>query len=170
MSIKVYGIANCDTVKKTRKLLESKKVAAIAKLAELVKANGDRLIILGDLFDFWFEYRHAIPKEHADVLVLLKGIVGAGIEVDYVSGNHDFWMDDYFEKQIGVTLHRDAFDLTYNGLKLHLLHGDGLAKADRGYRLLKRILRNRFNICSIESSLPTGVFRSGSESQGRTSE
>ena len=126
--------------------LESKKVAAIAKLAELVKANGDRLIILGDLFDFWFEYRHAIPKEHADVLVLLKGIVGAGIEVDYVSGNHDFWMDDYFEKQIGVTLHRDAFDLTYNGLKLHLLHGDGLAKADRGYRLLKRILRNRFNI------------------------
>jgi UDP-2,3-diacylglucosamine hydrolase len=55
-------------------------------------------------------------------------------------------MDDYFEKQIGVVLHRDHLDLEYGGKRLHLIHGDGLAKADRGYRLLKRILRNRFNI------------------------
>lgn len=125
---------------------EDRKVAAIARLAELIKAQGDRLVILGDLFDFWFEYKHAIPKEHIDVLMILRGLIKAGIKIDYVSGNHDFWMDDYFEHQIGLTLHRDLLETSYQGKKLHLLHGDGLAKADRGYRFLKKILRNRFNI------------------------
>jgi len=126
--------------------LETEKVTRIAQLFERVKADGDRLIILGDLFDFWFEYKHAIPKDHHEVLFLLRGLVKAGIKVDYVSGNHDFWMGDYFENQIGVVLHRDHLDLEYAGKRLHLIHGDGLARADRGYRFLKRILRNRFNI------------------------
>jgi len=125
---------------------EAEKVAAISELADRVRHQGERLVILGDLFDFWFEYRYAIPKEHIDVLMILRGLVKSGIQIDYVSGNHDFWMDDYFEKQIGLTLHRDVLELTHNGLRLHLLHGDGLAKADRGYRLLKKVLRNRLNI------------------------
>ena len=125
---------------------EADKVARISELLELVKADGDRLVILGDLFDFWFEYRHAIPKEHHDVLFMLRNIVKLNISVDYVSGNHDFWMGDYFERQIGVALHRDHLDIEYSGRKLHLIHGDGLAKGDRGYRFLKKILRNRFNI------------------------
>ncbi len=125
---------------------EREKISRIARLFEKVKQDGDRLIILGDLFDFWFEYKHAIPKEHTDALLMLRDLVRRGIAVDYVSGNHDFWMDDYFESQIGVTLHRDSLDLVYAGRRLHFTHGDGLAKADRGYRFLKRILRNRFNI------------------------
>jgi UDP-2,3-diacylglucosamine hydrolase len=128
------------------KELEATKVARIAELFELVKADGDRLVILGDLFDFWFEYKHAIPKEHTDILFMLRDLVRRGIAVDYVSGNHDFWMDSYFEANIGVTLHRDTLELEYAGRRLHLTHGDGLARADRGYRFLKRILRNRFNI------------------------
>jgi len=125
---------------------ETEKVSKIAELFELVKQDGDRLVILGDLFDFWFEYKHAIPKEHTDVLLMLRDLVRRGVTVDYVSGNHDFWMDDYFEKQLGVTLYQDCLDLEYAGKRLHLTHGDGLAKADRGYRFLKKILRNRFNI------------------------
>lgn len=147
--------------------LEAHKVAKIAELFERVKQDGDRLVILGDLFDFWFEYKHAIPKEHADVLLMLRGLVQAGIAVDYVSGNHDFWMDDYFETQIGVTLHRDSFDTEYNGKRLHLTHGDGLAKADRGYRFLKKILRNKFNIwlyrkLPTDWAIPLAKFVSGS--------
>ncbi|HOD65858.1 MAG TPA: UDP-2,3-diacylglucosamine diphosphatase [candidate division Zixibacteria bacterium] len=125
---------------------ENRKVAQIARLFELVRADGDRLVILGDLFDFWFEYRHAIPKDHHQVLFLLTDLVRRGIAVDYVSGNHDFWMDDFFATHIGVTVHRDHLDMAYGGRRLHLIHGDGLAPADRGYRLLKRILRHRFNI------------------------
>ena len=125
---------------------EKIKVERIGELFELVKHDGDRLVILGDLFDFWFEYEHAIPKEHTDVLVMLRELVTRGIPIDYVSGNHDFWMGNYFEQQIGVRVHKDTLDFTYAGKRLFLTHGDGLARADRGYRILKMILRNRVNI------------------------
>jgi UDP-2,3-diacylglucosamine hydrolase len=133
---------------------ETAKVAKIGELLALVRKDGDRLIILGDLFDFWFEYKHAIPKEHTEVLLMLRELVRDGIRVDYVSGNHDFWMDDYFESQIGVNLHRDNLELEYAGRLMYLTHGDGLAKADWGYRILKRILRNRVNIW-LYRKLPT---------------
>jgi UDP-2,3-diacylglucosamine hydrolase len=125
---------------------EALKVSRIAALFEKVKVDGDRLVILGDLFDFWFEYKHAIPKEHHKVLFMLTNLIESGIAIDYVSGNHDFWMGDFFTKQMGMRVHRDFLKLEYDGKRLHLIHGDGLAKTDRGYRLLKRILRNRFNI------------------------
>jgi UDP-2,3-diacylglucosamine hydrolase len=113
---------------------------------KLVKSDGDRLVILGDLFDFWFLYRHAIPKDQHQMLCMLNDLKHNGIEIDYISGNHDFWMGDFFETQLGINLHRDFLDMVYEGKKLHFIHGDGLAKADRGYRFLKRVLRNRFNI------------------------
>jgi UDP-2,3-diacylglucosamine hydrolase len=146
---------------------ELHKIAKIAELFELVKQDGDRLVILGDLFDFWFEYKHAIPKEHTDVLFMLRELVRAGIQVDYVSGNHDFWMDDYFETQIGLTLHQDSLDFEYAGKRLHLTHGDGLAPADRGYRFLKKILRNKFNIWAYRKlppdwAIPLAKWVSGS--------
>ncbi len=126
--------------------LEARKIANIEKLFEKIRSDGDRLVILGDLFDFWFEYKHAIPKDHHHVLFLIAELVKSGITVDYISGNHDFWMDDFFVEHIGVNLHKDHLDLEYDGKKLHLIHGDGLAPADRGYRFLKRILRNPVNI------------------------
>jgi len=125
---------------------EPEKLEKIIQLFELVKADADRLIILGDLFDFWFEYKHAIPKDHHKVLFMLTDLIERGIEIDYVMGNHDFWMDDFFEKQIGIRMHPEEFEFEYDGKRLHLIHGDGLAPGDRGYRFLKRILRNRFNI------------------------
>ena len=125
---------------------EKRKIENIRRLFEKVKEDGDRLVILGDLFDFWFEYKHAIPKDHHQMLFMLHELRQSGIEIDYVSGNHDFWMDDFFETQLGLSVHRDSLDFEYDGLKLHLTHGDGLAPADRGYRFLKKILRNRFNI------------------------
>ncbi|MFQ6008641.1 MAG: UDP-2,3-diacylglucosamine diphosphatase, partial [Candidatus Zixiibacteriota bacterium] len=73
---------------------EAQKVSSIAALFEKVKVDGDSLVILGDLFDFWFEYKYAIPKEHHKVLFMLTDLIGHGITVDYISGNHDFWMGD----------------------------------------------------------------------------
>ncbi|UCG63019.1 MAG: UDP-2,3-diacylglucosamine diphosphatase [Candidatus Zixiibacteriota bacterium] len=125
---------------------ENQKVENIRRLFDIVKSDGDRMVILGDLFDFWFEYKHAIPKEYHQVLFMLDELVRHGVKIDYVSGNHDFWMDDFFETRMGLVVHPDCFDMEYGGKRLHLIHGDGLAPADRGYRLLKRILRNRFNI------------------------
>jgi len=75
---------------------ESEKLSKISQLCELIKEDGDRLIILGDLFDFWFEYKHTAPKEHYRVLFLLSELVKQGIQIDYVNGNHDFWLGDFF--------------------------------------------------------------------------
>ena len=123
---------------------EAEKRTRLSALLEMVKTDADRLVILGDLFDFWFEYKHAVPKGHFWVLSKLSELVERGIRVDYVSGNHDFWMGDFFETEIGLHLHCDCLDLEYDGLKMHLVHGDGLAPSDRGYRVLKAVLRNRF--------------------------
>jgi UDP-2,3-diacylglucosamine hydrolase len=134
-------------------------VAKIGELLALVRRDGDRLVILGDLFDFWFEYKHAIPKEHTDVLLMLKELSRDGVRVDYVSGNHDFWMDDYFQTQIGLTMHRDSLEIEYAGRRIFMTHGDGLAKADRGYRFLKRVLYRKL---PPDWAIPLAKWVSGS--------
>ena len=143
MALYIFSDAHLGAHEPAREQIKLEKIRA---LFDIVRRDGDRLIILGDLFDFWFEYRHAIPKEHHGVICWLTELTAAGIAIDYVSGNHDFWMGDFFAGQVGLRLHRDDFDTEYAGKRLHLTHGDGLAKADRGYRVLKRILRHRFNI------------------------
>ncbi len=136
---------------------EAVKVEKLSSLFELIHKDGDRVVILGDLFDFWFEYKHAIPKEHHRVLFMLSDLVRADIPVDYISGNHDFWIDNYFPDQLGISVHQDDFDFEYGNYRLHCTHGDGLAKADHGYRLLKRVLRNRFNITSLVTAVSSVV-------------
>lgn len=125
---------------------EKIKTEKIAELFDKVKKDGERLVILGDLFDFWFEYKQAMPKDQFEVLYMLFELKKRGIKIDYISGNHDFWMDDFFEAQLGIKVHRDQLELNYDNKKLLLIHGDGISPQDKGYRILKKILRNRFNI------------------------
>ncbi|MEW6051677.1 MAG: UDP-2,3-diacylglucosamine diphosphatase [Candidatus Zixiibacteriota bacterium] len=137
---------------------EARKIDKIKALVRLIKQDGERLIILGDLFDFWFEYKHVIPKAHHEVLFMLTELLNRGVRIDYVSGNHDFWMDDFFEKHMGIAVHQDRLQLEYDGRKWLLLHGDGLAPADGGYRFLKKILRNPLNIWLYRKLPPDWAF------------
>lgn len=153
--------------------LEQLKLKRLVKFLDLVKSDGDHLVILGDLFEFWFEYRYVIPKEHHRILFLLDGLRDRGIRIDYVCGNHDFWMGDFFPTQMGIPIHDERFDLEYGGRKIHFIHGDGLAPADRGYRILKRFLRNRMNIWLYRKlppdwAIPLAKFVAGT-SRKRTS-
>lgn len=106
----------------------------------------DRLFILGDLFDFWFEYGTVIPKGFHRTLAALQEFTDRGIPVEYLAGNHDFWMGDFFEKELGVTVRRDPYETVLDGKRFFLHHGDGLAQRDLGYRLIKPVLRNRLAI------------------------
>ncbi len=126
--------------------LERLKRNKIFELLNLVKERGSSLVILGDLYDFWFEYKNAIPKQQLKVVFKLAELVEAGIPVDYVSGNHDFWLGDFLSTEAGITIHRDSLELSEQGKRLFLIHGDGLAPEDWKYRILKRILRNPLNI------------------------
>jgi len=126
-----------------RKEKERLKRAELFSFLEKIKKDAEALYILGDLFEFWFEYKNTIPKEHFDVLVKLKEITDLNIKVGYVTGNHDFWLGDFLEEKIGIEIFKEPTSVFHQGKRIFLIHGDGLAKKDTGYRFLKKILRNR---------------------------
>ncbi len=105
----------------------------------------EKLFILGDLFDFWFEWRYVILKHHFQVLYKLRELVSRGIEIHFLAGNHDFALGDFLSDEIGIHTHLDKHQFEHEGKRFCVMHGDGLAPADRWYRILKRIFRSRTN-------------------------
>ncbi len=101
-----------------------------------------KLIILGDLFDYWFEYKTVIPRIYTRTLAQLLRMRESGIEIYYIIGNHDFGHIDFFEKDMGMVLFKDDTEMTFSGKKFFLSHGDGKLYNDKGYEILKKILRN----------------------------
>ncbi|MBI4551411.1 MAG: UDP-2,3-diacylglucosamine diphosphatase [Candidatus Latescibacteria bacterium] len=122
---------------KTRRLL--------AFLRELRGAT-PLLYIVGDLFDFWFEYRSVILRQHYRVLYELTRLIEQGTRVVYMSGNHDFWLGSFLREQVGVEAVYGALETEHHGKRLFICHGDGLVAKDQGYRLMRRILHNPVNI------------------------
>jgi UDP-2,3-diacylglucosamine hydrolase len=102
-----------------------------------------QLIVNGDLFDFWFEYRSVVPRGHTRVLGALAALVDAGIPVRFIGGNHDWWGGTFLEDEIGLTLHHEPVTLELAGRRAYIGHGDGLGAGDLGYRMLKLLLRGR---------------------------
>lgn len=110
---------------------------------EYCKTNTNKLFILGDLFDYWFEYKRVIQKGYFRTFTALQDLVENNIEVHYFIGNHDFMHRDFFEKELGVIVHEDVIDIELDEQKFFLGHGDGLVANDLGYNILKKILRNK---------------------------
>ena len=126
-----------------KELLKQEKLLSFL---DEVKKNGEKLYILGDLFEFWFEYKNSMPKDYFEVLKKLRELTDAGVEIDYVVGNHDFWLGDFIVKQLGIKIYKQELSINHQGKSIFLIHGDGLARKDVGYRMLRKILRNPFCI------------------------
>lgn len=124
---------------------EQVKADLLSSFLKHVREQGNRLIICGDLFDFWFEYRYVVPKRHFRILAELSVLSHAGITIHYVAGNHDFWMDSFMVEEVGMSIHPDDLQLDQNGKKIYFRHGDGILKKDYLYRFLKKVLRNPLN-------------------------
>lgn len=103
------------------------------------------VVLLGDIFDFWFSYREVVPRGHVRLLGKLADLTDSGIAVHYFIGNHDMWLFDYLEKEIGIVMHQDPEYMDFDGKRFLIGHGDGLGHIDKHYDLLKRIFRSRFN-------------------------
>lgn len=105
------------------------------------RAEGiEQLFLLGDIFEFWMEYRDFIPKSEFDFLTEIKLMVDAGVQVHYFAGNHDFNLGEFFEKQLGCQVYSDSAVLELQGQKVVLLHGDGFAASDGKYRAAKKVI------------------------------
>jgi UDP-2,3-diacylglucosamine hydrolase len=103
----------------------------------------NKLYILGDLFDYWFEYKRVIQKGFFRTFTALKDLTENGVEIHFFIGNHDFMHRDFFEKDLNLIVHEDPISVEIDGKKFFLGHGDGLVKNDLGYNILKKIIRNK---------------------------
>mgnify|MGYP001033608139 CR=1 FL=1 len=117
--------------------------AFVDYLTQLQQADVKRLIILGDLFDFWFEYRHVVFSGYFEVLRAFAALREQGVELHLVCGNHDFWAGRFLRDHLNFSIYPDATIMDFNGRRVLLSHGDGLNKKDWIYRLYKPIARAR---------------------------
>lgn len=109
-----------------------------------IKPEAHSIYLLGDIFDFWFEYKHAIPKGFIRLQGKLAELRDAGIPIIFFTGNHDMWMFDYFKKELGIPVYREPQVLECNGQKLLIGHGDGLGPGDTSYKILKKFFNSKF--------------------------
>ncbi|MDD2382290.1 MAG: UDP-2,3-diacylglucosamine diphosphatase [Mariniphaga sp.] len=107
-----------------------------------IKDDAEALYLMGDIFDFWFEYRKVVPRGFTRILGRLADMSDQGITIHFFAGNHDLWLFDYLPKEIGLTLHRNEYITEIRGKKFYLAHGDGLDPDDKGYLFLKKIFNN----------------------------
>jgi len=114
--------------------------AHFVRFLEGLPGDASHLFILGDLFEFWMEYRNYVPKHHFRALAALARLVERGVAVHYLSGNHDFNLGTFFRDSLGLTVHQGRHALELHGKRLLLLHGDGMASSDWKYRLVKGVM------------------------------
>ena len=109
---------------------------------DIVKQDADAIFLLGDLFDFWFEYKTVVPKGFVRVLGKLAEIKDSGIPIYFFVGNHDLWMGDYFQKELNIPVYHDNQEFTFNGKTFLIGHGDGKGPGDMGYKRMKKVFTN----------------------------
>ncbi|MDP2386266.1 MAG: UDP-2,3-diacylglucosamine diphosphatase [Bacteroidota bacterium] len=115
----------------------------LVRWLDTVKQDAEEIYLVGDLFDFWFEYKYTAPKGYIRFLGKIAEIVDSGIPVHVFTGNHDMWMYGYLPKELGVTMHREPITRIWNEKKLVIGHGDGLGPGDRKYKFLKKFFASK---------------------------
>ena len=106
---------------------------------ESIRYDAEEIILLGDVFDFWFEYKHAVPRGYTRLLGKISEITDSGVPIHLFTGNHDMWIFDYLPKECGVQLHREPIVREWNGKRFYIGHGDGLGPGDYGYKFIKKV-------------------------------
>jgi UDP-2,3-diacylglucosamine hydrolase len=141
---------------------ERQKRERLVHLLHSIRGRARRLVIVGDLFDFWFEYRFVIPRGNHAVLAALEDLVASGTHVSILRGNHDFAIGGFFSDDLGIEVIDADYEFSEDGRRFSVYHGDGLAINDGGYRLLKKIIRSRlaqFGFRILHPDLGFGMAR-----------
>lgn len=116
----------------------------IVRWLNSIKHDAAEIYLVGDVFDFWFEYATVIPKGFIRLQGKLAELSDAGVKITLFKGNHDMWMFDYFKKEMGIEIISDELLIERNGKRFFLHHGDGLGPGDPSYKLLKKFFRSGF--------------------------
>lgn len=114
----------------------------ICRFLDSIKNDAAQIFIVGDLFDFWFEYRQVVPKGFVRILGKLAELTDMEIPVHFFVGNHDMWMRDYFQKELNIPVYFEPKEFVFNHKKFLIGHGDGLGPGDHGYKAMKKVFRH----------------------------
>jgi UDP-2,3-diacylglucosamine hydrolase len=123
-------------------LIREKK---IVKFLDEIKHDASEIFIVGDLFDFWYEYKKVIPKGFVRILGKLAELSDAGIKMHFFVGNHDMWMNGYFQQELNMKVYHHPEEIELLGKKFFIGHGDGLGPGDHRYKFIKKVFRNKFS-------------------------
>lgn len=115
------------------------------KWLDSIKHDAEVIFLLGDLFDFWFEYKTVVPKGFVRTLGKLAELRDSGIQIHFFVGNHDLWMHDYFEKELNIPVYHKPKEFVFNNKHFLIGHGDGLGPGDKGYKRMKKVFTNPFS-------------------------
>jgi len=138
----------------------AREAAFVRFLAGIDPEKTSALYLLGDIWDFWYEYRDVVPRGYVDVLAALRKLVAGGVEVYFFRGNHDIWTFGYFE-ELGLRVLEQPYEFTAGGRRFCVGHGDGLGPGMRGYKLLRGMFRNRLLQRLFSGLHPWLAFRLG---------
>lgn len=121
-------------------LQREKKIVAFL---DKIKPIAQEIFIVGDMFDFWYEYKNVVPKGYTRLLGKLAELTDSGISIHFFVGNHDMWMNGYFESELNIPVYFEPKTFSRFNKKIYIGHGDGLGPYDSGYKFLKKIFRNK---------------------------
>lgn len=116
----------------------------VAELLQRIGADATHLFLLGDILDYWFEYRYVVPRGNVRFFGALAALADAGVEITWLKGNHDMWMTDYLRDEIGVTVVDGLLDCRIGGKRFVMEHGDGVGRQPASFRWLRRVFRSPF--------------------------
>ena len=122
-----------------------KREKIVVEFLDKVKSDAAEIFIVGDIFDFWYEYRRVVPKGYVRLLGKLAEITDSGVRIHFFVGNHDMWMKTYFQQELNIPVYFEPRDFEWNGKKFHIAHGDGLGPGDHRYKFIKKIFRNKLS-------------------------
>ena len=138
---------------------EKNRRESLYRLLDQVRLTGGTCFFVGDLFDFYFEYPDLVPKSYTDFYQKAKDMKKDGVELHYILGNHDYWVQEFMTHEIMDQVYFDDAIIDVNGKKFFLTHGDGLLSWDHGYRLLKKMIRSKFFIWLFRWLHPTIAYK-----------
>jgi UDP-2,3-diacylglucosamine hydrolase len=128
------GVPDKESSKAREKLL--------IRWLDSIADTAEEIYLVGDIFDFWYEYGKVIPKGFVRFQAKLAELCDRGIPIHIFIGNHDMWMFSYFEEELGVQMHREPITRNWNGKKFYIGHGDGLGPGDYSYKFIKKVFAN----------------------------
>ncbi|GLR18791.1 UDP-2,3-diacylglucosamine diphosphatase [Portibacter lacus] len=126
------------------KLTSKERERKLVRFLDSITHDAETIYLLGDIFDYWFEYNRVIPKGYVRLLGKLANLKDAGVNIEFFTGNHDIWMFKYFEEELDIPIHREPLFVEHDGKKFILAHGDGLGPGDRSYKMIKKVFTNPF--------------------------